>query len=319
MIIKGTFDRLARWSGPLIKPFEEKKIHYHALRKEGYQPIFIVGAPRTGSTLLCQILSNTFDFLYIDNLIATFYRNLYFGFWLSDQIFHQKPHNCFNSIYGGTKSYGLRGPSESGNFWYQWLPRDKQYMGRGETPEKTIREIREIVFAVMNRYKKPLLIKNLNTDQRMGLIFEIAPNAKFIFIKRDPLFTAQSIFICRKRLGIREEEWWSIKPKEYEQLSHLGYHSRIVKQIYFLERQIMKDSRLFPKENFVIIDYKELCLNTEKIITDSYKFIGRDIRKRQNAITPRIRFQEEKRIDDEDFEKLEKEISKLNWLHYDLT
>lgn len=316
-LIRKLFSSIAKiWHRP-IHEIEKKRIRHYASVGEKHQPIFIIGAPRTGSTILYQILTNKFDVLYIDNLVDTFYRNLYFGFWIDNLFFDGKPHNCFKSYHGNTLQYGFHAPAECGAFWYRWLPKERHYVAKGEMPKEVIKEIKENIFSVINRYNKPFIFKNLNAGQRMGLIYEIAPGAKFIFIKRDPLYTAQSILQSKRRVGKKGNEWWSIKPKNYKKLEKLNTYEQIVKQIFFLEKQIIEDYKLFDPQNFLIVHYSELCKKSEDIISKIHKFIGEYVGERIGVIPANIKKSEKKTINDKEFERLRKEIQKLDWNTYE--
>jgi hypothetical protein len=310
-------NRLGRVSSTIIAPWEKKKVKQFSENREEKQPVFIIGAPRTGSTILYQMLTNKFNVLYIDNLVDQFHRNFYFGFCLSEKAFKHSAHNCFKSKHGNTLECGLRAPSESGGFWYRWLPKEHHYISKGSLPDRAVNEMRGNIFSVMNKFDKPLLFKNLNAGQRLGLISEIAPNAKFIYVKRDPMYTAQSIYKAKQKVGIQPDQWWSVKPKNYKDLLKLNPHEQIVKQIFFLEKQIEEDAKLFPKENFKTVQYLDFCNNTDQFIKNVGPFLGKDIRERQDAKRAEIRLNEKQSLPDEDFAKFEKEISKLDWCNYD--
>jgi hypothetical protein len=304
------------YSSPIISKFEKPKIEHYASLKEKHQPIFIIGAPRTGSTILYQTLTNTFDVLYPDNLVNKFYKNFYFGFWLSDIVFHQKPHNCFSSYHGATK--GLRSPNECGAFWYRWLPKERHYIKKNEVSEQSIKEIRNNIFSVINRFNNPLLFKNMNAGQRLEIIYEIAPNCKIIFIRRNPLFTAQSIYKVRLKVNNSPNRWWSIMPPNYNELLKLSYHEQIVKQIFFIEKQITQDLKFFPPDNIFKLNYKNFCINHEKCIKKIYNFMGPKISLRKNRLTNRISYSEKKVINTEEIKNFQREIDKLDWLNYNI-
>ena len=85
-------------------------------------PVFIIGAPRTGSTFLYQSITNSLDVAYIDNLVELFYDSFCAGFFISKALYGNKPHNNFVSYHGNTRRLGgLHAPSECGAFWYRWL------------------------------------------------------------------------------------------------------------------------------------------------------------------------------------------------------
>src|SRR6056297_1278708 len=105
-------NRLVSLAAPVIHFFERDKIKSYGSQPLKHQPVFIIGAPRTGSTILYQALTNLYDVLYIDNLVCRFHRNLFLGFRVSNRIYGAKPHNSFSSYHGRTR--GGHSPSECG-------------------------------------------------------------------------------------------------------------------------------------------------------------------------------------------------------------
>jgi len=295
---------------------EQRRIEKYAQMPGEFQPVFIIGAPRTGSTLLYQLLTHCLDVVYIDNLSALFYKNLYFGFRLSRVFFGRKCHHCFESSQGDTFQCGLNAPAECGNFWYTWLPRDRHFIGRDEIPQEHQKKIRQILTAIMNRCNRPLVFKNLNAGQRMGLLSQVLPGARFIFIKRPPLYTAQSILLSKQKLGLQPHEWWSIMPKNYPDLVNLPPHRQAVRQVFFLEKQIDEDRRLFPDRNFITVDYASLCNQPREIIEKLRLFIGPRVEWRKGAQIPSLSFSESQQLPDADFSALEKEVQQLDWENY---
>ena len=47
--------------------------HLKTYNSEVNDPVFLVGPPRTGSTLLFQLLLNSFHFSYVSNITSFFY------------------------------------------------------------------------------------------------------------------------------------------------------------------------------------------------------------------------------------------------------
>lgn len=251
-------NKFVLFASPLIELWELGFYRKYGNTPLKHQPVFIIGAPRTGSTILYQAITNQLDVLYIDNLVCKFYRNLFFGFWLSNKLFKQRAHNCFKSDHGDTSKYGLRAPSECGQFWYRWLPRNRHFIDYDDINEKMVEEIRREITTIINYFNKPIIFKNLNAGQRLRLLKKCFPNAKFIFIRRNPISTAQSIINAREKNNIKKHEWWSIKPKNYKDLLALPENEMCMAQIYYLEKQIEQDLKLFPERNVFSIHYQEL-------------------------------------------------------------
>ena len=88
-------------SGPL-RLTELPALRRHAARVLTHQPTFIIGAPRSGSTILYQALTNAYDVAYFDNVACTLHRNPLAGFALSRVMFGDRPHDSFTSTHGTT-------------------------------------------------------------------------------------------------------------------------------------------------------------------------------------------------------------------------
>jgi hypothetical protein len=253
---------------PLIKKWEKDKLSYYGNQPLKHLPVFIIGAPRTGSTILYQTLTNLYDILYIDNLACRFNKNLFFGFWLSDMIFKQKAHNNYQADHGSTLKYGLHAPSECGVFWYRWLPTDHHFIDFDEITDEMVEQVRLEISAVINYWDKPLIFKNLNAGQRIRLLSRAFPGAKFVYIKRNPFYTVQSILNARKKCKFSKDKMWSIKPKNYLDLEKLDEISMACGQVYYLEKQIETDAQLCSPDSFFTITYEQMVAGSSSIFRD---------------------------------------------------
>lgn len=299
---------------PIIKIWEKKYFNKYGNQPLSHVPVFIIGAPRTGSTILYQSITNQLDVLYIDNLVCRLNRNFFFGFWLSNIFFKQKAHNSFKSNHGDTSKSGFHAPSECGDFWYRWLPKDRHFIDYSDITEEMIREIRIEIASVINYFGKPIIFKNLNAGQRLRLIKKCFPEAKFIFVNREPIYTSQSILKAKRKLKICDNTFWSVKPKNYLELEKLKSYEQIVGQIFYLEKQINDDSKLYSKDSFLKINYQGLEKEFEHNINNCKRFINclgkLDFNKSE------IKISEKYSIKEKDITELNKEINKYNWIDY---
>ncbi len=122
-------------------------------------PVFIVGPPRTGSTLLYQLVVGCFHVGYLSNRHC----RLYGAPSLVERIRHPEPPSVLESRYG----------------------RDK------------LRRLRASVRALGNAAGRPLVFKNLICALRLGPISETLPEAVFVRIRRNVLATAVSLLAGR--------------------------------------------------------------------------------------------------------------------------
>jgi hypothetical protein len=219
----------------------------------------------------------------------------------------EKPHNNYQADHGRTR--GLHSPSECGQFWYRWLPKDHHFIDFDEITPRMVEEIRREITAVINCFDKPLVFKNLNAGQRMRLLTKCFPEAKFIFITRDPLYTAQAILKSKRLLGLKVNDFWSIMPPNILELLNLDGYEQIVKQVYFLEKQIVEDSGLVAQGAFHVMHLKDLSVSS---ISDLAAALG--IHKGPGDPTqPDIYVNETRSISETDFVCLQEQISTLDW------
>jgi hypothetical protein len=241
-----------------------------------YSPTFIIGPPRIGSTLLYQLVTYALSTSYFTKLairlrvqgsptIPVFAARLAKGFGLVKN--HRER---FESYYGNGQGWG--GPDEGSQIWNQWFSRG--YVGPGELCIKDQQEIYQAVAATERIFDRPFVNKDNFNSVRIRALAEIFPEALFIQCLRDPLATAQSIFVARTQDFPYREckpddpriEWFSVKPKEYARIRDKGLIEQICEQVYSIEQNIAADRSVIGGEHFHPVHYRELCQHPRREI-----------------------------------------------------
>lgn len=248
---------IAKAVAPAIDKLEFSTYQTVRTNDEEPTPVFIIGSPRCGSTVLSQMIISTFDYLYVNNLTEIFNRSLPFGMRLSDLFFRETQASDFSSKYGITS--GFNEASECPAFWFRWFPRGRDFVESSEISDSSKSQMYKNINLIKRRYSKDMLFKNLTIGQRIRVISAVFPQSKFIYLRRNPYYVAQSVLLARKTLNIDEAAWWSVKPSNYEELSRLPVVERIVGQIYFHERQIIDDLLGLPVDRKFALDYTEIA------------------------------------------------------------
>jgi len=301
--LHGLFSKLLLLSSPVIHIFEN--CWFYRFDSGGFSPVFIIGAPRTGSTILYQALTNSYQLAYIDNTACTWHRNLRFGLWLSQKKHGDKPHNNFKAEHGNTRKFGGHAPSECGQFWYRWLPKDRHFVDHHEVSPEMVAEIRTEVLGASAYLKRPLLFKNLNAGQRLRLIHKAFPDAKIIFIRRDPRFVVRSILKAREKTGVKPGDWWSIMPPNVKDLLSLPEYEMSVAQVYYVEKQIQQDLALFPDNQVWQLHNQEL---NESLMDELARWMS--VVRRKNGELPAFIKDDLSTIDPAEKDNLEESISR---------
>lgn len=264
--------RILKYTSPLITLFEKAFVRFYGKKECPWPTIYIIGPPRSGSTVFYQLVTNYFDVLYVDNLAALARNNLFFGIGLSRKKFGNQPHNNFFSRHGKTDKDQPHAPNE-GLFWYKYLPKKEHVVNLDALSPKKIRWIKMYHAAVKNRHKKPLVIKNLSFGMRLDLIRQMEPDARIILITRDPVDIIHSIYKARQQLNWPEDRLWSIKPKNFRELEKRPVLEQIVLQYQGIMEEINGKRMLFG-EHFMEISYEELCNDTIGSLEKTRKYLA---------------------------------------------
>jgi hypothetical protein len=309
--------RLLKYSSPLIEHFQNASIKSLASAGEMAQPVFILGVPRSGTTITYQIISNYFDILYPDNLVFLCRENPFLGFWLSNKIFGDKPHNCFQSRQGHTMECGLHAPNQDPVFWKKYI--HKLALRSDKNDALTNRDQLEIytnVFSVINKYKKPLITKGAAVGNNLNVFLEIFPHARFIRFTRAPLYTAQSLLQSTRKMGVGFEDVWMkrIKPYNYKKILEApSVFRKIALYVHALYQQNGEDLKQVSEENCASFSYEELCTSMNNVLIKTGKLLGQHAILRQNAELPVLTYQNQQKVSDADFDRLGEAVNSLNW------
>jgi hypothetical protein len=251
---------------------------YIVSQKASHLPIlFICGPPRSGTTLLTQILAQSGVFTYADNFVARFWRAPFIGLYIEKliglkEIFRHSGYT-FQSDLGRTS--GILDPHEFTYFWRYWLKHDGELdvIPLTKLSEIDVAGLRNEVNAMASLHNKPIFFKTYITLINPLLLYKIFQNAYFIIFKRDLLANALSIFSAREEYFGDSKKWWSIKPSNYHVLQDLSPEEQIAGQLTGIYADIDSQIRDFPERTFDIT-YEDLARNPRGILKKMAQFLN---------------------------------------------
>lgn len=238
------------------------------------KPVFILGAPRTGSTVLYQAIIHAFGLPYISNLTnQDFPQTPIFGL----AIQRWAPRDIgLESHFGKTK--GIFGPSEGSAVMSRWF-------GGGhpsQTASSWIIPGQEEHFvatmaAVERLYGgKPLLIKNAWNCFRIACLAELLPQAKFIWIRRDMREAAESDLEARYLTKGAPDIWNSATPSNVEALRSLPPFQQVVENQYEFNKAIDAGLNSAADGRFVTVWYEDLLADASGVLARIGELLGID-------------------------------------------
>jgi len=191
-----------------------------AISGKSQPSIIITGVPRSGTTLINQLLPARYDFGYVSNLMARFYRVPLAGAWLQQQLMSKDIHSLrkFSSNHGVTNQ--VYEPHEFGYFWASYLDFDSdchEPINQDELDRIDFQSLCEILSELSKSFNRTMVFK-CSVAPFMVNSFMRHTDTFFVHMTRDKRSTLESILQVREsRLGDRRN-WWSVRPHGWRQV-----------------------------------------------------------------------------------------------------
>lgn len=240
------------------------------------KPIFIVGVPRSGTTLLYSLLANDNQFYWLSRLDVIFPKSPFFTYLIrriTDWIAPVKYTSQKDTIAGVS---GLFPPSEGISYWERWYPRGTKQVKLTESDfmEKSAAKFRnDVNFRLCMFGKQRLLAKQPAHSIKIRYFDRIFSDCIFIQITRDRSKTVNSL--VRAKGKKRHIKFWGIKPPGWENLYDADHQLQAEFQ-YDETMKIMKEdlSMIKDKEKRVIqVKFEDLIENSAKEVERIYNLL----------------------------------------------
>ena len=233
--------------------------------------VFVLGLPRSGTTLMSQLLAYCLEVGYVDNVAARFWLAPVHGLRLSRGLAGggaERP--AFESDYARTAD--LRGIHEFGYFWRHWL-RKESFADVAHARERED----EIDWTGLRRTLanmqaelggKPFVAKNVLASYHLPRLRAELGQVVYVYVERDPLDVAVSILDARRKYYSDPATWWSYMPPEVEELASLDYWEQIAGQVHYLTRFFEQALAEAGEDVVVRTTYEALCRNPRGVLDD---------------------------------------------------
>lgn len=236
------------------------------------QPVlFVLGLPRSGTTLVSQYLVHRLDLAYFTNgvgarpatpLLTTALEHFRYGGYRSD----------FRSDYG--KVQGAAAPREAGGVWGRFFGFE-HYVRYEDVAPADVLALRRLVGAVQRVFGgAPFVNKNVKHLLRLHALAHIFPASRFLVVRRSLADVGLSILRARRKLLPDVSQWWSVKPPDYEALRQLPPLEQVVGQVLSLRSRLHADLGELPAERTLWIDYESFCRRPESVVELARQAVG---------------------------------------------
>lgn len=253
-----TIEALLRRGNDHLAPLEEELV------RDAPRPaapfVVLCGAPRSGTTLLAQLLARSGGFDYVSNFMARFWKAPYFAALVERHTGLRGARYPLDieSEYGVTPQPNE--PHEFGFFWNRWLryEGDTHRIALREMGSKRVDGLRSELWRLSSLSSLPYLIKNNIVGLNAAAMQNVLGDVRFVVLRRHPLFVAQSIYLAREAMLGSAEPFWSLRPSRYAAIRALSAPEQIARQIAGIYDDIRGDLADTGAPH-VEIDYEALC------------------------------------------------------------
>lgn len=239
---------------------------------EEWPTLWVLGLPRSGTTLLTQLIAFCLDVGYVNSLMARFWLAPLSGARLSRLVVGDFKNVDYSSRYG--KSGNVSIPHEFSYFWQHWLKMEHMppYDPAAAVGEIDWSGLRQTLLGMAAIFGKPMVHKALYVGYHVARFDEVFQKSIFLYIERDPSDVAVSI--CKARMDYYSDldEWWSLYPIDYEELVGRPYWEQIAGQISSLSSMFRNQLEVLPKANALWISYRELCDDPQGVLNRIVEF-----------------------------------------------
>lgn len=233
--------------------------------------LFILGLPRSGTTLIYQYIVHRLKVAYFTNgvgkyhtvpCVVTFLQHRLYGDYQSD----------FKSNYG--KVFGPVAPREAGSFWGRFFGFE-DYIRFSDLASEDVHALGNTIACVQHIYgDAPFVNKNVKHILRIDALSQIFPNAYFLIVERNLKDVALSLIRGRYDNLDNPTKWLSVKPPNYEELKNLSAPEQIAYQLVSIQNKMETDFRCLASDRLLRISYERFCEEPESLILQVQKVLG---------------------------------------------
>ena len=231
--------------------------------------VYIVGVPRSGTTLLSQLVSKYLGVGYINNLIARFWLRPSVGVALSNSLLGREGDQqvSMDSRHGTTA--GVSNPSEFGYFWRYWLNLDvspTHHLSSDLLQALDHQGLKNVLEdEILAPFSRPAVFKNVICGFHAKYLSNLHEKSLFVYVQRNLIETSSSILKVRKeRLG-DYRSWWSLKPSAYLACQKDDPVEEVAMQALACRREMEKE--VFQSGVRAIgFRYEEICANPKSVL-----------------------------------------------------
>jgi hypothetical protein len=266
-----------------------------------WSPTFVVGAPRSGTTLVALHAFNAFELAYVPNVsnvhrktpLVLARRALKRGKWRGG----------YDNRYG--ESQGDLGPSDGWSVLNRWFDR----YGEATAAEAArAKDLVRLVAGLEQSFDAPFLNKNNANSARVRALAKLFPDALFVHVRRELADAAASLLEARERHEVALGQWWSAAPPQYRARTFGSAIEQVAATLVGIDRYVEGALSEVAAGRTLVLEYERFCERPSELtqwLEREHARRGLALRRRSGPLPERF---EASRIPPKRREELEREL-----------
>lgn len=274
--------------------------------------IFVCGPPRSGTTLVAQVLIKFLPVYYFNNLTSIFPNSPIISNKIAKRFLKNGNQSVnFKSLYGRTSE--LKAPNDALYLWDRWTKVDRKSIPHAIRNEDKLK-MKHFFGAVEKFSGLPLVNKNNKLNTFADKVAEILDSAYFICLDRDPVYLAQSELIASRFIHDDDKIPYGVlfNPTDKYKGKSLDPIEQVCNQVLSHKEAMLQQESQIGKERFIIVRYEEFCAEPAKWLNKiSEKILGQslDIDSLTNDLPP-FQISNNIKLNQEEFNRIENFFNK---------
>ncbi|MBH23314.1 MAG: hypothetical protein CMH57_02400 [Myxococcales bacterium] len=234
--------------------------------------LMIAGVPRSGTTLLYQVLAASGGFCYPSNIIARYYRSPAFGLRTQRLLepLLERGAPTWASRAGNTDAWWE--PHEFGYFWQHHLPLKPHH----EPTDPSMASLARALAEWEAEATRPLLMKNPILCYVLPDLVRAFPTMHVLHIQRDPVDVGVSILNLRRRFHGDVHAWTSLRPRDADAFADASPAEQVAAQILSGEQALQRAAEA-AEGRWTSITYEALCDEPHHVVHQCAERLGATI------------------------------------------
>jgi hypothetical protein len=245
-------------------------------------PIMVVGLPRSGTTLVYELLVQAFEVGFLTRLFSYTYGLPNFSARLVAQKIRD-PLARFDSTYG--KIPGRFAPAENAVFWERWFAETEElghHIPSGCISDRATHEAEAIIASMSAITRRPFVFKNVYMTLSVPAFLRLLPRAKVVVVQRNFESVVASLYKGRKTRAT----WWSIHPPFATDVYSRDAFEQTVFQCVRSQQILERTLASMAPSQCLIVDYESVCEAPQSFVEKVAVWAGTDFARRSNSMIP---------------------------------